>query len=69
MKYFKSVFWVGILLIVLCQPQLKGEKKKTFKKYAKIMWTKNGEKWNPKDDGKDKLNGFVIRYSIAIEDH
>merc|ERR1712176_61730 len=41
--------------------KLKGEKKKTFKKYAKIMWTKNGEKWNPKDDGKDKLNGFVIR--------
>jgi len=41
--------------------KLKGEKKKVFKKYATISWTKNGKPWNPKDDGKDKLNGFVIR--------
>lgn len=41
--------------------KLKGEKKKVFKKYAKITWTKNNQPWHPKDDGKDKLNGFVIR--------
>lgn len=41
--------------------KLVGESKKTFKKYAKIQWTKNGENWNPKSDGKAKFNGFTIR--------
>lgn len=41
--------------------KLKGEVKKTFKKYADIKWTKNGEPWDPKSDGKSKFNGFVIR--------
>merc|ERR1719487_2912864 len=41
--------------------KLKGEAKKTFKKYAKIKWTKNNEPWNPKSDDKSKFNGFVIR--------
>ena len=41
--------------------QLVGEKKKVFKKYATITWTKNNEPWRPKDDGKEKMNGFVIK--------
>ena len=43
--------------------QLKGETKKVFKKYADIKWTKNGDPWNPKSDGKSKFDGFIIRFS------
>ena len=42
--------------------QLKGELKKTFKKYAEIVWTKDDQKWDPKTDGKEKFNGFTIRF-------
>ena len=46
--------------------QLKGESKKTFKKYAKISWTKDNEPWNPKSEGKEKLNGFTIRFIFVV---
>ena len=42
--------------------QLRGESKKTFKKDARITWTRNNEPWNPDEDGTDKMNGFIIRY-------
>ena len=41
--------------------KLKGELKKTLKKWASITWTKNGEAYNPKSDGKSKFNGFIIK--------
>jgi len=41
--------------------KLTGESKKVFKKYAEISWTKNGEAWNPRSEGKEKFNGFTIR--------
>ena len=41
--------------------------KKTWKKYADIAWLKNNEPWDPKSDGKEKFNGFTIRFDIAGE--
>ena len=43
-----------------------GEVKKTWKKYADIKWLKNNEPWDPKADGKEKFNGFTIRYKSFV---
>jgi len=41
--------------------KLTGESKKTMKKYAEITWTKDNDPFNPKDQGKEKINGFMLR--------
>ena len=46
------------------QVKLVGEVKKTWKKFADITWLKNNELWDPKSDGKEKLNGFTIRLGV-----
>ena len=46
--------------------QLVGEVKKTWKKYADITWLKNNEPWDPKSDGKERFNGFTIRYASIV---
>ena len=46
------------------QVKLVGEVKNTWKKFADITWLKNNELWDPKSDGKERLNGFTIRLGV-----
>ena len=31
------------------------------------MWTKNNDRWDPDDEGKEKMNGFTIRFAIYCD--